>query len=202
MLLNNVVKLYTNHCRLAGEQMKMALVQNGIEIWRGSSTSELVLAGFVISHEVYQDVVGPFRPVLEMGDLKNPPKFSIEEIADRTSYELMAGQRPALVGAVSELLQSGIPARIIEASLRRKFQRDTLTLQLVIGTIHFLAKRQRPVNTSRFVRQSERDRRIQQGDDFAGDAWLDTHTNLTIWVSVGCEPSPDREPNDHERGLA
>lgn len=142
MLLNNVVKLYTNHCRIPGEQLKMALVQNGVEIWRGSSTSELVLAGFVISHEIYQDAVGPFRPVLEMGDLKNPPRFSLEEIADRTSYELMAGSRPVLVGTVSELLRGGIPARVIEASLRQKFQRDSLTLQLVIGTIHFLAARQ------------------------------------------------------------
>lgn len=54
----------------------------------------------------------------------------------------------------------------------------------------------------RFVRQPEHDRRIGHGDDFAGDAWLDTQENLIVWVAVGCEPGSDRQPNDYERGWA
>lgn len=37
----------------------------------------------------------------------------------------------------------------------------------------------------RYVRKPEADRRISRGDDFAGDAWLDTQTGETVYTVVG-----------------
>lgn len=41
----------------------------------------------------------------------------------------------------------------------------------------------------RYVRQPEFDRRIQRGDDWSGDAWLDIEAGLTFWVAPGILPS-------------
>lgn len=37
----------------------------------------------------------------------------------------------------------------------------------------------------RYLRKPEADRRISRGDDFAGDAWLDTQTGETVYTVVG-----------------
>jgi hypothetical protein len=40
-----------------------------------------------------------------------------------------------------------------------------------------------------YIRRPEHDRRIDRGDDFAGDAWLDTTTGQLVYVVVGHDPN-------------
>jgi hypothetical protein len=37
----------------------------------------------------------------------------------------------------------------------------------------------------RYLRQPDQDRRFARGDDFAGDAWLDTETGAIVYTVVG-----------------
>jgi hypothetical protein len=41
----------------------------------------------------------------------------------------------------------------------------------------------------RYIRACEHDRRFARGDDFAGDAWLDTETGKIVWMVVGYDPN-------------
>lgn len=43
----------------------------------------------------------------------------------------------------------------------------------------------------RYIRKSEQDVRICRGDDYAGNAWLDTLTGLIVWVAVGYDPNEE-----------
>lgn len=43
--------------------------------------------------------------------------------------------------------------------------------------------------TQHYERKPEHDRRIARGDDFAGNAYLDTTTGEIIWVAVGVDPN-------------
>lgn len=45
----------------------------------------------------------------------------------------------------------------------------------------------------RYVRAPHLDKRIARGDDFAGDAWLDTHTGEIVFSAVGA----DRNAGQH-----
>lgn len=42
---------------------------------------------------------------------------------------------------------------------------------------------------SRWSRRPEFDKRFAWGDDFAGDAWLDTDTGRIVYVAVGHRPT-------------
>ena len=54
-----------------------------------------------------------------------------------------------------------------------------------IGTLrHALFAKERG-ETQRFVRAPDCDKRVANGDDFAGDAWLDQETRQIVYGAVG-----------------
>lgn len=46
----------------------------------------------------------------------------------------------------------------------------------------------------RYIRQPDHDRRIARGDDFAGDAWLDTETGAIVYSVVGYDRNTGTTP--------
>lgn len=54
----------------------------------------------------------------------------------------------------------------------------------------------------RYQRQPQRDRRIKRGDDFAGDAWLDTKTGQIVYGVVGYDYNSKTETDEQERAQA
>ena len=53
----------------------------------------------------------------------------------------------------------------------------------------------------RYERKPEHDRRIKRGDDFAGDAWLDTMTGKIVYGTVGYDRN-QLETEEEERAMA
>jgi len=53
----------------------------------------------------------------------------------------------------------------------------------------------------RYERKPEHDRRIARGDDFAGDAWLDTTTGEIVYGAAGYDRNK-LETNEKERAMA
>lgn len=51
-----------------------------------------------------------------------------------------------------------------------------------------------------YIRKPEHDRRIERGDDFAGDAWLNTRTGNIEWGTVGCDRNK-MEADEAERAF-
>jgi hypothetical protein len=49
--------------------------------------------------------------------------------------------------------------------------------------------------TNRYTREPDRDKRLNRGDDFAGDAWRDNETGKIKYVAV------NRDPNDAPQRL-
>lgn len=45
------------------------------------------------------------------------------------------------------------------------------------------------MSEQRYIRQAQHDRRIARGDDWAGDAWLDTRTGQIVYMVVGHDPN-------------
>ena len=54
----------------------------------------------------------------------------------------------------------------------------------------------------RFVRKPEYDRRMQRGDDFSGDAWIDRFSGEIVYSVVGYDRNSGRPVTIHGRALA
>ena len=60
---------------------------------------------------------------------------------------------------------------------------------------------QRNREMNRYKRKPEHDKRIRRGDDFAGDAWLDTETGNIVYGVVGYDYTKI-EDDEAERAMA